>query len=136
MDFRELQVDPIEGTEIMSLIGADVTQLSNPGKFNKIREIINYFQGKQDKQYVISKLTLGKNVDKINFLFEYIGLRKQYEAKMNEMASLKSPDELINSVPDEKDREQLKSILGTSNLADIKTRELAQLQEQLALYEN
>jgi len=73
---------------------------------------------------------------KINFLFEYIGLRKQYEAKMNEMASLKSPDELINSVPDEKDREQLKSILGTSNLADIKTRELAQLQEQLALYEN
>ena len=120
----------------MELIGADVSDLSSTKKFHKIQEIIRFFQGKEDKGFVIKKLLMGKpGINKLDFLFEYIGLRKAHQQKSDELKTLKDSSSLLESVSDQESRKKLESLFNDTNIKDLKAGEISKIEQELALYE-
>ena len=86
---EHISADPEESAEIMTLAGINPSDLDNAVTFNKVREILEFFQGKEDKRFLINKLLTGKpGVDKINHLFGYVTLRKEYNGLKDRMGTL------------------------------------------------
>lgn len=89
MELQDLQVDPIEGTEIMSYLGVHPSDIHDPHKFSRLKDVINFFQGAEDKRFIISKLLTGKaGLDPIDHIWGYVTLRKEHQVKQKEMEQL------------------------------------------------
>jgi hypothetical protein len=86
--FEYLDIDPIEGTEIMQLVGLDPTDLRFPDKLAKMRDITAYLAGRIDKRYIVNKITAGRNVDRLEHIWGYLNLRKQLDSKHSELEKL------------------------------------------------
>ena len=71
-------LDPLEVSDIMTTANIPREAIDDPAKMGKLGEIIEFFQGKEDKSFMIRKLLSGKNVEPIDHLHQYINLRKQY----------------------------------------------------------
>lgn len=89
--FSDLNVDPIEGAEIMRLAGIQPDDLRDHVTVSKIRDIMGFFQGKPDKNFMISKLLTGKiGVNPVDHLWGYATLRTNYEKILKQADELKA----------------------------------------------
>jgi hypothetical protein len=85
-----LGVDPIEGAEILDLIGVNYYDFENPKKLNQIQDVVNYFSGKKDKRYQILKVLSGKTVvNRLDTIWTFVELIKERE---NKIAALNQDD--------------------------------------------
>lgn len=90
MNFQDLQVDPIKGTEVLNLIGIHPATVHDPAKEHRLREVVSFFQDAPDKGFLIPKLLKGKpGIDPIDHLWGYVNLRTSYAGKLEEVESLK-----------------------------------------------
>lgn len=100
MNFEDLQVDPVDGAETMRLLGLNDNDLVDPVSFQKIYDIIMYFKGSPQKSYVIHRVVDGKGtrpgVDKVDYLWNYVTLKKQYQAGGEMFEKAKSEYEKIS----------------------------------------
>lgn len=87
--FSDLGVDPVEGAEIIDHMGITQGELSDPQMFGKVKDIIQYFQGKEDKRFVLNKILAGKGIgDKITHVLGYVTLRKERDQIINNLSKL------------------------------------------------
>lgn len=91
--FSFLNFDPIIGTDIMNLVGADATKLAVPSFFKRVSDIVAYFGSKPDYRYQILKLLSSKPLlytefntkgDKVDSLWTYVQLQNEKAAKLKE----------------------------------------------------
>lgn len=79
--FSDSGIDPVQGTEIMRVLGMSINELSNADRFSKLNEILSYIKGKEGGRYLVDRVTNGKQgTDKLNTAWEYINLRKNYDS--------------------------------------------------------
>jgi len=88
--FNELNVDPMEGAEIMKLANISVEDLRGNEALQKVRGIMSFFQGKTDKAYMITKLIAGKpGINSIDHLYGYATLRTDYDKMSVQLNNIK-----------------------------------------------
>jgi hypothetical protein len=118
-EFSRLQVDPLEGTEIMEQLGTQTYDLMIPQKFNKLRDVIQFFQGKEDRRYIINQLVASKPIsNKLDHVWSYVQLRKDHNAALNELQrllELKTP--------------------GVKKVIEQKKQTLKKLEHEISFYE-
>jgi len=120
-----LGLDPIKGPEIMNLAGLSVDDLQVPQRLNKITDVVNYLQDKQDYRYWISKLTRGET-DKLHKLHSWVELRKKREQVDSRVKQLN--DSWVDKGMGEKDYETIASV-------KIAKQELRNIDQELKSYE-
>ena len=54
--FSDLNIDPIDGSETLKLLGVDPAYLIDPVLLQRVRDIVGFFKVRDDKRYQISKL--------------------------------------------------------------------------------
>ena len=93
--FNELGIDVITGVELMEALNLSVDEIGFPQRFHRLQEVVGYLkQFPLDTQrYLIKKACYGKNVDKLDHMFEYTNLLKnkfELENTMKEIEVEKS----------------------------------------------
>lgn len=95
--FSKLNVDPVEGAQIMRLAGINPDDLRDPRTFSKVRDIMGFFSGKSDSKFMISKLLTGKpGLNPIDHLWGYATLRQEYDHNIGLAEQKKTEYEEIN----------------------------------------
>ena len=80
--------DPVIGTAVMQALGMTTADLSQPDKFNKLNDILKYVGNRMGAEQLLSRITHGKNGDKLTMAWEYIGLRSKHDSLKGEMERL------------------------------------------------
>lgn len=86
--FEDLGVDAITGTEIMSYAGVSPDEIQDPVRFERLRDIIDYVKKLPDRRYFVSKVTAGRDGERLDHLWGYVELHKQRESKLSEIKKL------------------------------------------------
>lgn len=73
--------DPLEGAEVMTLMGLDPARLSIPRIAAQVREVVTFFAGKTDRRSQILKQMM-KSGDKLDNLWTYVQLQKEKASKL------------------------------------------------------
>jgi len=84
----EIGFDTIEGAEIMMMAGITSDDLAIPQRLEKVKDVVDFFKGHEDKGYLIKKLLMGKAVDSVDHLHEYVGLRRAFNQQITDLRSL------------------------------------------------
>lgn len=85
---QDLEVNILEASETMGLLGIDIDELKDPVKFGRIKDVVKFLAGRHDKNFIINKLTAGKGTNKIDHIWGYAMLRGEYDkqsAKLKEL---------------------------------------------------
>lgn len=79
------------GVDIMSATGVSPEAMDNPVIFQRVKDIADYLKTvpPEHRSYFMNKVTVGKNVDKLDHLWGYVELNKQRDVKMKELDKLK-----------------------------------------------
>lgn len=149
------QYDPLDGAEIMSLMGLDPGRMAIPRVAAQFQDIVKHFSKSPDYRMKILKVMM-KSGDKLDNLWTYVQLAKEKEAKL----AVLHPDDFEQDVAQEivdghltiksKDkvrldiksrREQAKQKDLDANLQRLERRADKKVQEALSpekldLYEN
>ena len=72
--------NPLEGAEIIDMVGVNPDNLAIPTNWNKMQNIIKFFNNVEDKHMVIRSVIGNKpNENRLNILWEYVQLRKELQ---------------------------------------------------------
>lgn len=101
--FNDLGIDAVTGVEMMEWLGVSPVDLSDPLRFSRLHEIINYFkQFPEDTQrYLVRKAVNGKNVDRLQHVWEYTSLLKKKDAAEKGIEKIKSEASAVGDDADE-----------------------------------
>ena len=72
------EIDAIEGSEIMDLLDIPYYDLEDSKKLYRIKEVVEFFQGNDQKRWQILKLTDGFAGDKLAKVWTWVQLQKEY----------------------------------------------------------
>ena len=93
-----VEIDPVEGPEIMNLLSIPTHSLEDPRSFNRIREVVEYFQGKPDRiQSILKIISARPGDDKLDVVWTYIQLRKEMAKKIQEL----NPQDFTENIQEE-----------------------------------
>lgn len=99
--FSEGNIGPLEGTELMQALNLTAWDIQKPDVLRKYLDVADYFKKFSDGAQIarlVSKNSL--NVEKIDKVLEYIGLRKQLDAVRERKAQLPSTDTISGETPE------------------------------------
>ena len=123
-----MNFDPIEGTEIMEILGLYPADMVTSKNIYKLEKVIKYFQHKEDKRYLLTKLTKQKQgIEKLDHLFNYTQVRQEYDKALREKDVFELAADKISedkNIPVEK----------VMSLYDNENR-LSDLHKEISLYE-
>lgn len=71
-------IDPIEGAEIMELLSIDPFELEDPKRFYRIKEVITFFQGNDQKRWQILKLLENNSGDRLERVWTWVQIQTEY----------------------------------------------------------
>ena len=130
----DLGVDAITGVQLMRMLNLNGYELTDGRKFSQFKDIIDYFKHRPTSEYLINKLTIGKNVDKVEHIWGYVELEKQKEKYNNEISKLKNNIDEVSALQ-ETDPEKIVSLLKRMDfdIADF-TEKISKVDEQLDEY--
>lgn len=111
-DIASLETDPVEGAEVMNLLGVSGDDLNIPGKYSKIKDVISYFKGRRDTRYMILKTISGKHGEKLDILWTWVQLQQEKEKRISKL----NPTDFTEDI--QKELEQ--KILTKENLDTVK----------------
>ena len=75
--FSDLGIDPIEGAEIVDLLGIGQHEFDIPQRFRKLSHIIKFFQGRPDKRWTILNIISGKPGNRLDLVWEWLSLMEE-----------------------------------------------------------
>lgn len=79
-------IDPIRGTELMSLLGVEYYDLDSPKKFQMFSDISDYFQGNRDMRFQVLKVISSKPfANKLDMVWGYVQLAKERRDKIRSL---------------------------------------------------
>lgn len=134
--FSDLDVDVITGTQIMRVVDITPDELSDPYTFQKFRDVMKYLKDMPDKEYFISKATVGKE-DKLSNLWSYVELHKQRDIAKQKLTTLQSDLAVYKEKESVKKLSELEKamIMDKLNEKESITKSISQLSEQIGFYE-
>lgn len=116
-------LDPIEGSEIMELVGANYVDLEDAKRNQMIQDIIGYFSGREDKRYTILKILSGKSGDGVDIMWNWVQLIKERNNIIKGLPKEQFTGDIQKEIENEYlTRDNIK-ILKTQLKARIKTEE-------------
>lgn len=130
--FEDLGVDAITGIQLMRSLNISPDDFLDSSRFLRFKDVIDYFKNIPDREYILNKVTIGKNVDKLDHIWGYTQLSKQKEDLRNHIDSEMKRLDIINSLGDEMQHDSVKFI--ESKIMDRKI-ELSKINEQIDKYE-
>lgn len=82
--------DPLVGSEIMNLMGADASKLGIPQSYKRIQDIVQFFGGMKDYRYQIlrvldSRAARNTRGDNMEALWMFVQLQREKEAAIKEL---------------------------------------------------
>ena len=128
---NELGVDAITGVELMEWLGVTQVDLSDPSRFSRLHDVINYFKQFQPdtQRYLILRATSGKMVDKLNHVWEYSQLLSRRKSHEDMLTNIEKERSILGENPDPlvKQSVESKSLEAQENIAKINS--------EIAIYE-
>lgn len=130
--YSDLGIDPLKATELLDVLGVSADELSAPGRFEKFKQMAKYMIKFDNFPYLIKKLTLTKNVDKLQHVWEWTELSRQLEEENQKLSAVSIDEKEIEHLHDPEVREkfgQLKAAMEES------ASKIKHLSEEIELYE-
>lgn len=89
--FNDLGVDAIIGSDIMYSLSISEQEIKNPATFEKLRDVIGYLKDipVQERSYFMNEVIANKSSGKLEHLFNYIQVYKEYDAHKKQLDQLK-----------------------------------------------
>lgn len=75
-DFSQIEGDAVDATETLQIMNIDLDDLDDSTNFSKFQEIVDFFKDAPDKRVLLTKLATKNPEDRINHIYNYVGLRK------------------------------------------------------------
>lgn len=130
--YNDIGIDPMKATEIMELLGVNPNDLIDPNRFKRFQDTAKYLSQFENYPYMIKKLTVGKNIDKLNHMWEWSTLAKQRQELSAKFAQASTEEQELSSD---------KSIDGLDRYAIVKTKvdramtSLKAIEAEMNIYE-
>lgn len=88
--FKDLGIDAILGSDIMWKLGITEDQLKLPGNFQKMKDVISFLREIPTEEIgrTLTKVIVGKNIDKLDHMWQYSILSKKKMQLKKELNSL------------------------------------------------
>ena len=136
--FSDLGIDAITGTEIMRLTGITPVDFTDPARYQRFKEVCAHLKNIEDKQFYISRITTGKNVDKLDHLWGYVELERRLHQKVEEAKRVQEEISILTRFSSEKDIHSIDDIAGYTLATKKKeaiTNNISQIQQEMSHYE-
>ena len=72
------EIDPIEGSEIMDLLSIDPSELEDPKRLYRIKEVTEFFQGNTETRWQILRLLSGVSGDRLDRVWTWVQVQSEY----------------------------------------------------------
>ena len=72
------EIDPIEGSQIMELLSIDPSELEDPKRLYRIKEVTEFFQGNKETRWQILKLLSGFSGDRLDRVWTWVQIQGEY----------------------------------------------------------
>ena len=76
--FMPTEIDPIEGSEIMELLSIDPSELEDPKRLYRIKEVTEFFHGNKETRWQILKLLSGFSGDRLDRVWIWVQIQGEY----------------------------------------------------------
>jgi hypothetical protein len=85
--FQDLGVDAIVGADLMYKVGITQSDLMIPQNFEKMKDVIQFLKQVPPEQRgaITSRVLVGKNVDKLDHMWQYVKLAEKKAEKQKEL---------------------------------------------------
>lgn len=102
--FNDLGTNAIVATNLMNLLGLYPDDFVETQRFMRFQEVVNYLKQFPDdtQRFLINKSTRGKQVDKLDHVFEYINLLKEKYAQEQTLEDMKKEMSVLEATHDPK----------------------------------
>lgn len=94
-NLEDLDVEAIDGSETMSLMGINVEELVTHASASKVKDIIDFFKGAPDKRYIIQRVMKPGIQDKVDHMWKYIQVKQEHKVISGEFNKI---EESFNDV--------------------------------------
>jgi hypothetical protein len=100
--FEDLDIDAITGTELFQMLGLSSIDLANPSRFTRLQQVIDYLKQfpEDTRRYMVSKVTSGKAVDKLDKVFEYTQLMQRKSGLEKELDTVRKEGSILTGDSD------------------------------------
>ena len=119
-------LDPLKSTEILAPLGLFPHDFDNPQKYNKIREIVEYFKDDPKARSKVLQVLSGKPGEKLDVLWEYVALQNEKRAKLSTL----NPTDFEPDIAEELSRKYLSLQTSKRIRADISRRKAEAARKQ------
>ena len=76
--FMPTEIDPIAGSEIMELLSIDPSELEDPKRLYRIKEVTEFFHGNKETRWQILKLLSGFSGDRLDRVWTWVQIQGEY----------------------------------------------------------
>lgn len=129
---QDLGVDAITGVRLMQLIGVYPSEFFDESRFMQFKDVIDFFKDKPDLEFLINKITAGKNVDRLTHVWGYCELTKQKVEKSKQLDVLNDRKKTLEVMNLESNEFALAEIENEINETNIN---IGHLSDQMFSYE-
>jgi hypothetical protein len=99
--FNDLGVDAIVGSRLMGMLGLYTSDFIDPARFMRFKEIIDFFKPIPEMEYMVNRITIGKNVDKLDHVWGYTQLSKRRDDLRKHEEETKAKLDTVKDLSDE-----------------------------------
>jgi hypothetical protein len=127
--FEELGVSAITGVNLLDWLSISPEELSIPQRFSKLQGIIGFLKSfpEDTQRFLVNKATRGKQVDKLDHMFEYTNLLTKKSEHEQELKMIEQEKSVVAFDQVRMDELQLRE-------SEVK-KNLDQTLEEVYLYE-
>ena len=75
--FNDLGIDPVIAVKLMDLLNVSSDDFIDARRFERFKDVASYIGRFENYEYMIRKLTLTKNMDRLDHMWEWCQLSKQ-----------------------------------------------------------
>lgn len=135
--FQDLGIDAIRGVQLIDQLDINTAELASPQRFTRLKEIIEYFkQFPEDTQrFLINKAVRGKQVDKLNHVYEYTTILKEKGKFESMLSKIEAEKSALDGTDSMQDQENFNRIISLSEQAMDIRRNVSRLSDELSIYE-
>lgn len=130
--FEDLGVDAITGVNLMRLLNLGPDDFIDPTRFERFHDVIKYFKDMPDVNYIVTKLAVGKPVDRLDHVWGYVELARQKAALKDETKGIMDNIDTFSKLGD---ATQVDVVDGLNKALSSKLVEAQKVNEQMAAYE-
>lgn len=135
--FDSLNISPVFATQLMSALGLQTYELDDPVRFKRLEDIVRKISLSPDPMFLISRLTTGKQVDKLDHVWGYLELQDRLDSKMQEMRAMDERHDTLVRFATEKGTNplDLDEYRASASQKDSLSREIGSIRTEMSIYE-